>query len=268
MNTLTLDQIHRSAPSVFATKPWGDVSDKYRFFPTSDIIQKMFDNGYQCTAAGQAKTRIPGKAEFTRHVLRFRHNDFSQQQGGNVPELVLMNSHDRSSAYRFMLGCFRIACANGMVVCTSMINEVSVRHMGQENMIDEVLEGSFEVIKQAPKMIERINGFQNVILAPEEQEVFAKAALEMRGTTLDVPLPQLLTSRRVEDNGDDAGNRDLWKTLNVVQEKMIRGGSYGKSANTNRWRRLRAVKSVNEDTKLNRALWTLAEEMKAIKDAA
>ena len=59
---------------------------------------------------------------------------------------------------------------------------------------------------------------------------------------------------------------DLWTTFNRVQENMIKGGVPGRSA---RGRRMttRGVAGVNENVKLNRALWTLADEFAKLKSS-
>lgn len=267
---LTLDQIQRLAPSVFSSGKSDKTSDRYRFFPTSEIVREMMNSGFQCVKAGQARTRIPGKEEFTRHVLRFRNLDVAPHVGDSIPELVLMNAHDGTSAYKLMLGMFRLVCSNGLVVKDASIGELSVRHSGDASIVQEVIDASYEVIHEAPKAIEQVRGWQNNIINLDEQAAFAKAALELRGSTITIDPFDAIRSRRGADRGDDKGNRDLWRTFNVVQENLIRGGLYGKSAPTEKkptgsYRRLRSVKSVNEDSKLNRALWTLAAEMQAIK---
>jgi len=69
---------------------------------------------------------------------------------------------------------------------------------------------------------------------------------------------------------------DLWHTLNVVQENVIRGGLHGTvrgiDPDTNRrtFRRVttREVRGIDQDVKLNRALWMLAERMAELKGAA
>jgi len=53
-----------------------------------------------------------------------------------------------------------------------------------------------------------------------------------------------------------------------VQENVIRGGMRGQSVDANGRRQVRAVRAVtgiDQDVKLNRALWTLAEEMRRLK---
>jgi hypothetical protein len=54
------------------------------------------------------------KGAFARHLLRFRHADHlsAPAVGGEVPELVLLNSHDGTSAYKFLTGIFRLVCSN------------------------------------------------------------------------------------------------------------------------------------------------------------
>jgi hypothetical protein len=67
--------------------------------------------------------------------------------------------------------------------------------------------------------------------------------------------------------GDDTGS-DLWTTLNRVQENSIRGGLRGVTRDANgrrQVRRTREVTGIDQDVKLNRALWTLAEEMRKLK---
>ncbi len=78
---------------------------------------------------------------------------------------------------------------------------------------------------------------------------------------------QLLIARRHEDRPND-----LWTCFNRVQENVIRGGLSYRQTNeeTGRiaHRTTGAVRSVDGDVKLNRALWVLAEEMAKIKQAA
>ncbi len=85
-------------------------------------------------------------------------------------------------------------------------------------------------------------------------------ALELRDSPLQLEPRQLLEARRIADETGGDSSRDLWKTLNVVQENMVRGGVTARDANLRR-RRTRAVASIAEDNRLNKALWRLAEEL-------
>ena len=70
-------------------------------------------------------------------------------------------------------------------------------------------------------------------------------------------------ARRREDGRSDEA-RDLWRTMNVTQENLMRGGVQGRNDQGQR-RRLRGVTSVDADSKMNRALWVLAERMAELK---
>lgn len=270
---LSLEQIRSTAPSVFATTPWAEMSDKYRFVPTIDVVTEMMNKGFVPVAAQQARCRIAGKGEFTRHVLRFRTQEGMNQlaarhtpgvhnfigDGPTVPELVLLNSHDGTSAYKLMLGMFRMVCSNGLIVCSGMIEEVRARHSGRDGLVREVIDGSFKIIDQAPKAVKQIGDWQQRQLTGPQQLAYATAALELRDVTVKPSAERLLDARRSSDRG-----ADVWTTFNRVQENLVQGGQgvrHTNAAGVRQWRHTRAIKSVNEDTKLNRALWRLTEEL-------
>ena len=62
---------------------------------------------------------------------------------------------------------------------------------------------------------------------------------------------------------DKEEKNNLWGVFNMVQENLINGGVHGRSASGRRTT-TRGVKSVTEDLRLNKALWTLAAEMRGI----
>lgn len=261
---LTNDQIHRVAPSVFAMEPWEAMSDKYRFIPTVEVLEAMRKNDLVPTRAMQSRTRIPGKGDFTKHLIRFRHvRDLERHTSEELPEIVLVNSHDGTSAYKLMAGIFRLVCSNGMIVQSADMGSISVRHNGRNDLVSEVIEGSYQIIEDTPKIAAQIENYKQITLEAPQQQIFAKAAIEIKGEnaakTFDAN--QLLRARRFEDYSNrETGKRDLWRTMNVVQENLIRGGVRGRSA-SGRHATSRAVGSVTEDVRINRALWTLTEGM-------
>src|SRR6516165_7387134 len=99
LSVLDDDQLRRRVPSIFATAPWGALSGRYRMVPTVEVVGMLRDKGFVPVRAEQSRTRIPGKGDFTRHMLRFRHSDFLSPLvvGTEIPELVLLNSHDGTS---------------------------------------------------------------------------------------------------------------------------------------------------------------------------
>src|SRR4030067_153211 len=134
---LSNDAIRKAAPSVFATEPWDQVSERYVFIPTIEVVNQLRANGFQPVRASQSKSRIEGKGEFTKHMLRFRReHDILTQLGDELPEIVLVNSHDRTSSYQLSAGVFRLACLNGMVVKSADFGSIKVQHSG--NIVDNV----------------------------------------------------------------------------------------------------------------------------------
>lgn len=66
---------------------------------------------------------------------------------------------------------------------------------------------------------------------------------------------QLLAPRRCQDESGD-----LWTTYQRIQENLIKGGLNGRAAKGGRTH-TRAIKGIDGDVRLNRALWVMAENM-------
>ena len=112
-------QIAALAPSAFATAPHESRSNRYAYIPTSSVIAGLRAQGFAPVAAKQGRSRIPGKTDFTKHMMRFRHEAQALRSAGqSFPEIVLVNSQDGSSAYHIMAGIFRVVCLNGLIVPT------------------------------------------------------------------------------------------------------------------------------------------------------
>src|ERR1039457_5289168 len=143
-STIVLEDqdIRRTASSVFADQAWQETSPSYRFLPTISVVNALRDSGYNVVKATQSACRIEGKGEFTKHMLRLRHSSHMNPLniGDEVPEIVLVNSHDRTSAFKLMLGIFRLVCSNGMVVASEKIESLSVRHTGSDNLLNQIID--------------------------------------------------------------------------------------------------------------------------------
>lgn len=263
---LTDDQIRQLAPSVFAEEAHESRSARYTYIPTSDILAGLRREGFEVFRASQSRTRLDDRKEHTKHMLRLRHASQLERAavvGDSVPEIVLINSHDGTSSYQMMGGMFRFVCSNGMVVPDGIAQTIKVQHSGQVR--DRVIEGAFEVLDGLTRVVESRDTMRALTLSTDEARVFASAALQLRYDD-DKPAPvqpdQVLRARRLEDRAPD-----LWTTFNRTQENLIRGGLAGRSASGQR-QATRAVTGIDQDVKLNRALWTLAEEMRRLKAAA
>ena len=255
---LTDDQMRRIAPSVFAESAHESRSSRYAYIPTIEVIDGLRAEGFQPYSIAQGRTRVEGKQDFTKHMLRFRHaGQFGAQQvGDSFHEIILINSHDGTSSYQMIPGLFRLICTNGMIA-GEQYEDFRVRHSG--NPVEKVIEGAYRILDNIEQIDHSRELMTGINLKPAHQQIFAKAALQLRWDGEEEKSPiepiQLLQTRRIDDRGND-----LWKTFNRTQENLIKGGLSGINSKGGRTT-TREVKGIYENVKLNRALWTLAEEM-------
>lgn len=253
---LTNDELRHIVPSAFSEDKHESRSERYTYIPTIVLLDRLRDEGFQPYYATQSRTRIEGKREFTKHMLRLRRHD--QIQGKEVPEILLLNSHDGSSSYKMIPGMFRQICSNGLVAWKNF-GEISVPHKG--DIVDQVIEGAYEVLKTFDSVAENIELMRSIQVNESEQLLLGTAALEYKydGGHLPITAEQVIRQRRWEDN-----RGDLWSTFNRIQENVIKGGISGRTKKGNRTR-TREVTGIDGDIKLNQALWKMAEEFAKLK---
>lgn len=250
------EHLRPKAPSIFATEPYEKMSDKYTFIPTIDVVEALGKHGFKPAKVMESRVRDEGKRGFAKHMIRFRHSDALPQVGDLIPEIILTNSHDGTSAFQVSAGLFRLVCSNGLTVGNNMMN-LRQRHSGR---VDDVLEGVFSVVDDFAEVHRETSEWQRIPLTAQKRLAFATAAADLRWERnedhqLPVNPSRLLQPWRGADSGED-----LFTTFNVIQENLIKGGVSARGSDGRR-RRSRAVTSVNEDQRLNKALWTLAAEL-------
>lgn len=99
---LAEDQMRRAAPSIFAEGKHGSRSDRYTYIPTIDVLRGLRQEGFEPFMVAQSKSRIEGKTEFTKHMIRMRHaGQVNTRPEAN--EIILINSHDGASSYLAIL---------------------------------------------------------------------------------------------------------------------------------------------------------------------
>lgn len=259
---LSADALRRLAPSVFAAFPLPGVSDRYSFVPTAQIVSGLRGAGWIPVTAFEQRVRLDERRGFQKHLLRFQRADVVPARGEYTPELVLVNSHDRSSAYQLHAGLFRFVCGNGMIVADTTFERVTIRHSGFTP--EEVTEASFRILDQVPTITANVETFRSRVLTTEEANAFAAHALRLRfddeAATPITPV-KLLEPRRREDCGED-----LWHTFNRVQENLLQGGQRERGrflANGRCVPRTRAVTGLDQNVRINKQLWELARRLAA-----
>ena len=113
--------------------------------------------------------------------------------------------------------------------------------------------------------------WSRIALDDDAKAVLASSAHVLRfgdadgGVATPIRPEQLLTPRRADDRAND-----LWTVMNVIQENVMRGGLSARMPATTdqhgHWRRdrlvtTRAVDNIDQDVRLNKALWVLGERM-------
>ncbi|HFE4589220.1 TPA: DUF932 domain-containing protein [Klebsiella pneumoniae] len=251
---LTTEELYRTVPSVFGENKHESRSERYTYIPTITLLESLQKEGFQPFFACQTRVRDASRREHTKHMLRLRRE--GQITGKQVPEIILLNSHDGSSSYQMLPGLFRFVCQNGLI-CGQTFGEVRVPHKG--DVIEKVIEGAYEVLGLFDRMDEQRDAMQSLQLPAPAQRALATAALTYRFGEDHQPVTpsQILTPRRPEDN-----KPDLWTTYQRIQENLIKGGVAGRNAKGKR-SHTRAVNGIDGDVKLNRALWVMAENMLA-----
>ncbi len=262
---LTEDEMRKDAPSIFATCAHQSRSDRFRPIPTISVLRGLQREGFFPLACRQSTTRIVGKADFTKHMIRLRRLDdnTNYRVGDTVCEILLKNANDGTSAYDLMAGLFRIRCLNSLVAQTGTIDTVKVRHSG--DVQGKVIEGTYHVLSEAQKALAAPADWSKITMKPETKMILAESARVLRfgdaegNVKTPITPEQLLQARRGEDRAND-----LWTTFNVVQENSIRGGlkGWGRDAN-NHPRRVttRAINGIDQDVRLNKALFVLGARM-------
>lgn len=261
---LSLDDVRRIAPSVFAEQKHDSRSDRYSYIPTSEVLTGLMKEGFRPYAIMQGGSRDEAKRDFTKHLIRLRHDSQELAVGGTHNEIVLLNSHDGTSAYRLMAGVFRMVCGNGMVVAESMVDDIRIKHSG--NVQSKVIDGCCELLAKLPEVSDSVKEMDSLRLTIGEQMAFARASLVARygDDVAPITADQVLTVKRRED-----AVPTIWNTLNTTQESLIRGGlgyiQRDEAGRRKAYRRTREVNGIDQNTNVNRALWALAEEMKKLK---
>lgn len=106
LQPLSENDLRALAPSVFATSPIDDVSERYRFIPTFEIIKRLQTEGWFPTKAQECRVTNEKNQGFQKHLIRFQRQDLILN--GEAIEVVLINSHNRSAAYQLMAGVFSV----------------------------------------------------------------------------------------------------------------------------------------------------------------
>jgi hypothetical protein len=195
-----------------------------------------------------------------KHLIQFFNKDIvinnNEGKADMYPSLLLINSHDGSTAVRFEMGVFRVVCENGLVIKSQDFGGFKMRHMGYT--FEDLRNYIGELVNTLPTMVENLNKFSQVEMTPEQQHEFAVKAVEARfGEEKQLPESEIKSLLIAERKADEGNN--VWVVLNRLQEKLTSGG-FGYLNAKGKPRKARAVKNFTQDISMNQKLWAIAEE--------
>jgi len=259
LNPLTNQELLAQAPTLFTKEPHFEVSDKYHFIPTIDVINEIKSHNWYPTAVQEASVKESSNNGYQKHLVRFRHFDDLLNPQENAMELLLFNSHDRSSSFSISAGIYRFVCANGLVIADSVFEAHTIKHIGERD--NDVIGAIESIVAFKPKLKSKIDVFSSLTLSTQEKLSFAKSSIDARfDKHLEIDPHDLLIPHRVQDEKDD-----LYTTLNVIQENLLRGNISGRNKDTGRRFTSKKITSIAKDIEVNQHLWDIAERISTIK---
>lgn len=253
--TISLDEAVATAPAIVAKQPHPQIkSPKYAFTNTVEVIEGLDRLGFQLTSARQSSSKDDLLNKYGTHILRFGNPElYIKDSEGNIegrPEVVFINNHSGARPVQFEMGIFRLVCSNGMVIKSQDLGGFRERHTKYDfetikRMISEKVGGMKDVVG-------KISSWNSKLMTDKERFQFAVEALALRMGEDRKPenyeIYEILNPKRDADKGNS-----LWRTMNVVQENLIKGGFELNN------RVARAITNPTQDLKINQDLWQLAE---------
>ena len=253
-------ELLRLAPALFTEEPHFEVSEKYHFIPTIEVINEIKRNNWYPVNVSEAKVRDEEKEGYQQHLVRFRHFEDLLHPQENAVELLLFNSHDRSKSFSISAGIYRFVCSNGLVIADSVFESYKIKHLGDRE--NDVARAVANITAIKPKLMQKIHTLESIQLSQLEKEIFAQSSIPLRFEEhLQVDHQDLLIPHREEDTKDD-----LYTVLNVIQENLLRGNISGINKESGRRFTSKEITSISKDVDINQGLWDLAENIASIKE--
>lgn len=255
---LTDIQLKAAAPSIFSENPIEGVSERYAFVSSESIIQSFREANYFPILAGESKVNNTDNLGYQKHIIQFRSLDNLLRPDSREEhiDLIITNSHNRSSSLVLDACIVRAICKNTLYYPSKLFSHHSIIHSGFN--LEKVKTAINEVISYIPQMEQEVERFKSIFLSESEQHALSKAAISIRFDTgvHKVETKELLYVHREEDD-----NTSLWTVFNRIQESIIRGGIRGNNRSTGRAFTSKPIVGIDSNLKLNKELFSTVQTM-------
>lgn len=214
------------------------IKTKEFYIPTLDVITKLQHEGWQLKGVDEQRGK---NRKISSNYVQMQHPDFAVKNSKGKDEaytsVTISNSCNGAKPLQMSLGMFRQVCTNGLVAFdqhaeTENIKHIEVNYMNLDRFITSVT-------NKTSKLLTEVNEMKRKGLSIGDMRKLAIEAASLRYNDLDdINIDDLLVVNRVEDESND-----LWTVFNRIQENLTHD-----------------VNNMNEDIKLNKQLFSLANQ--------
>lgn len=219
------NQIEKLAPSIYTKQAHKKTTDRYKAISTPEMIELLSQYGWEVTNARQLNVRKKSNQGFQKHFVWFKERRFKGIYNQHsdlehlVPEIMISNSYNGKSSYHFNIFVLRKVCENGFYITDRVLESLKIPHRGQIDNLEEVIHN---ILNHIPIVVEKIEVLQRKLLNQNQAEQLAHRLYSLRfiqGEFNSAYIKELVKPQRVEDS-----KRTAWNVMNIIQEKIIKGG--------------------------------------------
>ena len=244
------DIVRRYVPSLFSTTAHPRMSGRYGYTNTYALLQYLINRGFVLRSVQQT-----GRGEFGKLMIRMTHPELYRSKDGEA-QVVIIDSHDGTSAFKVVLGWFRFVCANGLIMGDKVF-ERRLKHT-QPDLVEQVILDLDDAMHTFPKVLDVITRMQALHLDGMQIANLARAIARVRFSfdeaeeaRYDRAALALLPVRRSEDTAPD-----LYTAMNRMQENALRGGM--QYTHNGQSHRVAPVSAINKQMDVNQGAWQAA----------
>lgn len=157
-------------------------------------------------------------------VVNFRFTDYViPELGGLMPQISLVNSTDKSSAFKLIGGVFRLICSNGLVAGDLFENIRIIHRVGPtfERKIEELPARIVALIDQIIGAATEFKTMADTTLTEDQMiDVAASITMSRKAKKAALELITMPEKRREADQGNS-----LWSLFNITNECLRKHSS-------------------------------------------
>jgi hypothetical protein len=258
--TNSLNDLMSFAPAIANETIHESCSEKYSLVSTRRVADRLITSGWELIGGKQGGSRIEGMQNFTRHSVLLSLPHLHDKELDVRPYISFQNAHAGRGSAQTRVGLYRGACANELMFGALVEVKFRARHTG--NAEESVMDAIGLVACRMPEVLQQAREWSKFDTTLEQRVELADAGLTARfgedrakwAVNLDAVIHNV---RRDEDTG-----RDLWTSLNVIQENILRPFKKGEiNESTGKRNVFRSVSAVETLARINTALVRKAEDI-------